>query len=522
MKLKEIRLWNKFHNTPDQRFHEYLKKYKDIDKAIEAASIDFFPQIEDNTVVSNATKKEKLVAQNRWNFIKRKAMPAPIQPYVGESSVPRSSDVPPIPTKPKTYEEDDRLQIRHVGIENVEELLWITQDRGGFGTLGRDGPINDWQLNIKKILENTFGRGVVIQAGGNCGMYARFYEKYFNSVHTFEPEPLNFKCLSYNITNHPKIKGYEAALGDKTGFVKIAGGGYRNCGTFRVREIKEDEESIDMYTIDSLNLQHVDLIHLDLEGFEEKAIKGALETIKKFKPTVITERNRGRDVLVGMGYREAKLPKMDTLFWHPDTKKKSQEADKHSKKVLIVGSGHSAEKLKRMDTENVKVVTVNNAWAVCDKWDFNIHAPDHPRDKRPRDYPSEKKVLSSGGGFGYIASVQKHGGLTKCGFSITLATAYWVLENLHPTDIGFIGCDMNYTPKDGKTAFYGVGVDIKRRNEPDPDRMAKRYGPNNPQAYLRDIYMRFFDIAKSRGVNVWNASGEKDSRLPYPMKEDFI
>ena len=535
MKLKEINLWSKFHNSPDQRFHEYLKKHKNVDAAIEAATIDFAqknPWVAiDNNVSSEQeqsspakkeSKKQKLVKTGRWNFLKNKAMPAPLTPYGGEDEIIYTGKVPPPPTKHKDFDDDDRLEHRHVGTENVDQLLWIKQDRGGFGTPGRDGPINDWQYNVKKIMEHTFGRGVVVQAGGNCGMYARFYGKYFNSIHTFEPEPLNFKCLSYNIKDIPKIKGYEAALGDKVGKVKISGGGYRNCGTFRVREIKTDEEGIDMLSIDSLQLEHVDLIHLDLEGYEDNALKGAMETIKKFKPTVITERNRGHDKLVALGYKTEKLPKMDTLFWHPDTRKKSREADKHSKKVLVVGSGHSAVKLKDMDTTDIRVVTVNNAWQVSDKWDFNIHAPDHPRDKRPVNFPSEKKVFSSGGTNGYIQAVTKHGGLRKTGFSITLATAYWALENLHPTDIGFLGCDMNYDPKDGKTAFYGVGVDIKRRNEPDPDRMAKRYGPNDPAGYLREVYQRFFDIAKSRGVNVWNVSGEKNTRLPCPMKEDFI
>jgi FkbM family methyltransferase len=525
MQLKELKLWNKFHNTPDQRFFEYLKKHKDIDKAIidaKATMGDIAVPVPTAQQATPTNKKEKLVSQHRWNFIKRKAMPLPHKTHDLEPDIIYTGRPPVVAASPKSYEDDERLSYRMVNMENVDQLLWITQDRGGFGTPGRDGPINDWQQNVKKIMEHSFGRGVVIQAGGNCGMYARFYNKYFNNVHTVEPEELNFKCLNHNTKDFKNINAYNAALGDKEGFVKISGGGYRNCGTFRVREIKEDDVSIPMITIDSMSLPHVDLIHLDLEGFEEKALKGAIETIKKFKPTIITERNRGNTFLREMGYTEVKLPKMDTLFFHPDTRKKSREAEKNSKKVLIIGSGHSATKVQKMNTDDVKVVTVNNAWQVSDKWDINIHAPDHPRDKRPSNHPSEKKVFSSGGAHGYISSVQRHGGLTKCGFSITLASAYWVLENLHPTDIGFLGCDMNYEPQDGKTAFYGVGVDIKRRNEPDPDRMAKRYGPNDPQKYLHDIYRRFFDIAKSKGVNVWNASGEKDSRLPFPMKEDFI
>ena len=515
MKLKELKLWNKFHNTPDQKFFEVLKKYKDVDKAIERL-LASNGSIEPEAVLPEPTKKEKLILEGRWNYIKncpvKKSTPPP-------SSRPAA---PPTPVRPTEYVEDERLEYRHVGIEGVEQLLWIKQDRGGFGTLGRDGPINDWDMNIKKIMQHVYGRGVVIQAGGNCGMYARFYARYFNSIHTIEPEELNFKCLSENIKEYPMIKGYRAALGEVPGYVKISGGGYRNCGTFRVRELKqEDELGIEMTTIDEMDLNHVDLIHLDLEGFEEKALRGAMHTIKKFKPTVITERNRGENLLSSLGYKQVRLPKMDVLFYHPDTKKKS-EIKNHSRKVIIVGSGHSAEKLKSLDTSEVKVVTVNNAWMVSDKWDFNIHAPDHPRDRRPKDYPSEKKVLSSGGEHGYVSAVQRHGGLQKCGFSITLATAYWVLENLNPNEIGFLGCDMDYQPQEGKTAFYGVGVDIQKRNEPDPDRMAKRYGRNDPEKYLRDVYRRFFDIAKSKGIDVYNISGVSMSRLPYPMKEDFI
>ena len=52
--------------------------------------------------------------------------------------------------------------------------------------------------------------------------------------------------------------------------------------------------------------------------------------------------------------------------------------------------------------------------------------------------------------------------------------------------------------------------------------MAERYGKDNPQEYLRSVYQRFFDIAKTKGVEVFNISGEEKTRLPYPMKTDFL
>ena len=41
--------------------------------------------------------------------------------------------------------------------------------------------------------------------------------------------------------------------------------------------------------IDNLNLPGCDLIQLDIEGYELKALKGAIETIKKYKPVICVE-----------------------------------------------------------------------------------------------------------------------------------------------------------------------------------------------------------------------------------------
>ena len=46
-----------------------------------------------------------------------------------------------------------------------------------------------------------------------------------------------------------------------------------------------------MMTIDSLNL-NPDLIQLDVEGFEENALKGAFDTIMRSRPIIIIEQKR--------------------------------------------------------------------------------------------------------------------------------------------------------------------------------------------------------------------------------------
>lgn len=42
-------------------------------------------------------------------------------------------------------------------------------------------------------------------------------------------------------------------------------------------------------TIDSLNLQSLDMVKIDVEGAEKEVIKGARQTLKKFAPKIIVE-----------------------------------------------------------------------------------------------------------------------------------------------------------------------------------------------------------------------------------------
>ena len=47
--------------------------------------------------------------------------------------------------------------------------------------------------------------------------------------------------------------------------------------------------TIDTVTIDSVVKDEVSIIHLDVEGFETQALKGAMKTIREYKPILILE-----------------------------------------------------------------------------------------------------------------------------------------------------------------------------------------------------------------------------------------
>jgi FkbM family methyltransferase len=152
---------------------------------------------------------------------------------------------------------------------------------------------------------------VVVQAGGNAGMYVKFYQDIFETVYTFEPDPINFYCLVKNTGNN--VIKFQSCIGNTRGTVELSPISLKraNTGGFFVN----GQGKIPILRIDDLGLDCCDLIHLDIEGFEGHALLGAQETIKKFHPIIAVElAEHGekfdwpdakiRELLLSYGYQE--------------------------------------------------------------------------------------------------------------------------------------------------------------------------------------------------------------------------
>jgi hypothetical protein len=188
---------------------------------------------------------------------------------------------------------------------------------------------------------------------------------------------------------------------------------------------------------------------------------------------------------------------------------------KPNDKVLIIGSGPTAREYENYPfRENGwSVVCVNHAWEIEPKCDMWVTASDY--ESAGGSMPDNADQMPRNSDYGI--TLNHFGGHAECGFSITLASAYNALWMFKPKVVGFLGCDMNYTPdENGHTHIYGVGLDIKKDGVPDPDKMVKHQGFGKPD-YLKNIYTRFMDVAKERKCCVFNLSSDKDTRLPYPQ-----
>jgi FkbM family methyltransferase len=179
-----------------------------------------------------------------------------------------------------------------IGIKMVNDLWWPATDTDSMAVVFNEVKDLDHALVFCKQMR------VAVQAGGNTGVWPLYLSKHFERVHTFEPEPLTFKCLARNVANKPNILAHHAALGASHIRTRLEyPEGARNMGAVC---IGRGDGAIEMVRLDDfLDLVHVDLLQLDVEGYEPNAIVGATQVIQKSRPVIMVE-DKGLSVRYGI------------------------------------------------------------------------------------------------------------------------------------------------------------------------------------------------------------------------------
>jgi FkbM family methyltransferase len=146
------------------------------------------------------------------------------------------------------------------------------------------------------LMQHVPDKNVMVQAGGNMGWFTKIYAKEFNRVYVFEPDNINFLCLTMNNPERHVMK-YQACIGNERNLVSVTFREYdrgknhiahgRDLEKIAKKGIQDDK--IPTLLVDDLNLDACSYIHLDIEGFEWHALNGAEQTIKKFQPIIAIE-----------------------------------------------------------------------------------------------------------------------------------------------------------------------------------------------------------------------------------------
>jgi FkbM family methyltransferase len=157
---------------------------------------------------------------------------------------------------------------------------------------------------IKKLLPKD---GVFIDIGANIGSFslvaAHVAPK--GEVHSFEPSGHHFSRLSHNVALNGfgnvvlNQKGLHDQPGTATLFLPKSVGEINNSGAASLyhdaaqssgNQVTEEVSLIrlDDYVRDKA-IDRIDMIKIDIEGAEFSALKGAVETLARFRPVVLME-----------------------------------------------------------------------------------------------------------------------------------------------------------------------------------------------------------------------------------------
>lgn len=138
---------------------------------------------------------------------------------------------------------------------------------------------------LRKIL---FQGAVVADVGANIGIYTQFLSGCVGPtglVHSFEPSSDNFRRLSAAARGLRNVRLTQAVVGERSGECKLYVSdklnvdhrAYKADGDSR-RAIPTDMVALDDYFKPS---QHVDLIKMDIQGYELHALRGAQRVLQE-------------------------------------------------------------------------------------------------------------------------------------------------------------------------------------------------------------------------------------------------
>jgi|TARA_Y100000385_G_C12906317_1_gene556450 FkbM family methyltransferase len=128
---------------------------------------------------------------------------------------------------------------------------------------------------------------IAIDVGANVGLWAKHLVEKFNRVIAFEPLEQVYSCLELNCENLP-VELNKHALGSTNDKVTMTYDSENTGGSF-VKEVGQG--TIDIKTLDSLNLPKFGLLKIDCEGHELEVVKGGKDTILKYNPIIIVEQH---------------------------------------------------------------------------------------------------------------------------------------------------------------------------------------------------------------------------------------
>jgi FkbM family methyltransferase len=170
---------------------------------------------------------------------------------------------------------------------SVDLISWITSDFVHFGLIGR------YLMEYESAHDNQLpGTHLMIDAGGNHGTYGLYSASLNQSVIIFEVLPDYWTLIKESIRINPKLSErmilYPFGVSDENRIWKIIPGerltrlDFIKSKTSNTSDQKSSNNSrfTQAYPLADFIFQKVSVMKIDVEGFEIRALKGAIQLIR--------------------------------------------------------------------------------------------------------------------------------------------------------------------------------------------------------------------------------------------------
>ncbi len=207
-----------------------------------------------------------------------------------------------------------------------------------------------YEIGMTKVLKNFIKKDwIICDIGAYIGYHTTLFSKLTGEngkIISVEPEPNNYKLLKKNIrlNNLNNVTTYSIAISDKKGkgIIYSPNENAPDSRIFKVPGENRHETKVKTDTLDNLlrKEKKINLIKIDIQGWEERALKGAGKTFKKNK-----------DIYLITEFQPSLLSKAGT-----DSKKYLKMISKFGFKIYLIDE--KKQKLKRIKKlENLIEIT---------------------------------------------------------------------------------------------------------------------------------------------------------------------
>lgn len=150
-------------------------------------------------------------------------------------------------------------------------------------------PVGTYQFDkLQVAVKRCKKRRVALDIGAHVGFWSMWLAEAFQMVYAFEPVPEHIRCFQRNVLQ-ANVSLQEIAVGAERGELSMCLDAENSGKAYGWFAEVPGRELVTMVPIDSLGLQKVDFIKIDVEGMEPQVIAGAAATINTCRPVVLVE-----------------------------------------------------------------------------------------------------------------------------------------------------------------------------------------------------------------------------------------